>query len=192
MGQEYFLGNPEFRRLVRKRKLLFVLGWEFRDRACLFRHQDAVRDFFRPNDEHVENIDKLITTARTGVDVLVGIHIRQGDFATYQGGEFFYSIPQYYEIMQRLDKLFSQRRVRFLVCSMEPVHASSFPHLRVLCGTGHPIEDMYALARCDYLAGPPSTFSAWASFHGKVPWWPLMTADQYLSFQYLSHYWYSL
>ena len=31
------------------------------------------------------------------------------------------------------------------------------------------IEDLYALSLCDYILGPPSTFSMWASFYGKKP-----------------------
>ena len=31
------------------------------------------------------------------------------------------------------------------------------------------IEDVYALSQCDYILGPPSTFSMWASFIGDVP-----------------------
>ena len=31
------------------------------------------------------------------------------------------------------------------------------------------IEDLYALSICDYILGPPSTFSMWASFYGGVP-----------------------
>jgi hypothetical protein len=38
-----------------------------------------------------------------------------------------------------------------------------------LAGPGHFIEDLYALASCDYIIGPPSTFSQWASFYGNVP-----------------------
>jgi hypothetical protein len=41
--------------------------------------------------------------------------------------------------------------------------------MEYLAGTGHLIEDLYSLAQCDFLAGPPSTFTLWASFYGKVP-----------------------
>ncbi|MGQ0657567.1 MAG: hypothetical protein ACT4NU_05635 [Chromatiales bacterium] len=36
-------------------------------------------------------------------------------------------------------------------------------------GAGVPIEDLYALARRDLIAGPPSALTQWASFYGKVP-----------------------
>ena len=34
---------------------------------------------------------------------------------------------------------------------------------------GRAVEDQWMMSQCDYLMGPPSTFSAWASFMGKVP-----------------------
>ena len=33
-----------------------------------------------------------------------------------------------------------------------------------------PVEDMYSLSKCDYIIGPYSSFSAWASFYGEVPY----------------------
>ena len=42
---------------------------------------------------------------------------------------------------------------------------------------GTALEDLHALAGCDYLIGPPSTFGAWASFHGDVPRYTIMAAD---------------
>jgi len=48
----------------------------------------------------------------------------------------------------------------------------------VTFGTGDLIEDMYAFARCDYLIGPPSTFTLWASFYGCVPLNLIRSSDQ--------------
>jgi hypothetical protein len=31
------------------------------------------------------------------------------------------------------------------------------------------VGDLFALAECDYVLGPLSTFSQWASFHGNKP-----------------------
>jgi hypothetical protein len=31
------------------------------------------------------------------------------------------------------------------------------------------MSDLAAMAQCQYIVGPPSTFSMWASFYGKVP-----------------------
>ena len=44
-----------------------------------------------------------------------------------------------------------------------------FPELTVGFGTDSPVSDVCALARCDYIIGPKSTFSQWASFYGGKP-----------------------
>ena len=36
-------------------------------------------------------------------------------------------------------------------------------------GPGVAVLEMYALARCDLIVGPPSSFSGWASFMGNRP-----------------------
>jgi hypothetical protein len=60
--------------------------------------------------------------------------------------------------------------VAFLVCSNEPVAPLlSLEGLKVFEGPGTAIGDLYALAGCDKLMGPPSTFSLWASYWGGRP-----------------------
>jgi hypothetical protein len=51
----------------------------------------------------------------------------------------------------------------------------------VIPGPGHVVQDMYALARCDYLLGPPSTFTIWSSFYGRVPLCHVESPDQELA-----------
>jgi hypothetical protein len=40
--------------------------------------------------------------------------------------------------------------------------------------------DLHALARCDYIFGPQSTFTQWASFYGNKPLLLLKDADDRL------------
>jgi hypothetical protein len=39
----------------------------------------------------------------------------------------------------------------------------------IVIGPGDPAEDLFSLAACDYIMGPSSTFTIWASFYGDVP-----------------------
>lgn len=175
------LDGVEFQKLVTGRRLLCIQGWAFRTRRYLLPHADAIRQYFRPVPEREAAVERLISAARAGTDCLVGVHIRHGDYATFCGGKYFYPLHQYHEVMKQIERLLAPRRVRFLVCSNTSPPASAFSGRDVLMGTGHLVEDLYALARCDYLVGPPSTFSLWASFYGQVPLCYLETADQPLS-----------
>jgi hypothetical protein len=107
----------------------------------------------------------------------VGVHIRHGDYANFRDGKYFYTLPQYVDQMRILARLLAPRRIGFLVCSNVSQDSTHFGDLKVTMGPGHLLEDMYALAECDYLMGPPSTYTIWASFYGKVPLHSIEAAD---------------
>jgi hypothetical protein len=163
------LGSSEFLSLAKSRMFVMARGWQFRDEMNFARHADVIRHFFLPIPEITSNVDALIMKARADCDVLVGVHIRHGDYAQFLDGKYFYEAAEYTRLMEKIEKLFAGKRVRFLVCSNAPQNDSDFTNLSHNFGTGHPIEDMYAFARCDFLCGPPSTFTMWASFYGSVP-----------------------
>jgi hypothetical protein len=101
--------------------------------------------------------------------LLVGVHVRRTDYERFKDGRFFYSHAQYRDLMVSVEAIFPERDVTFLVCSDERVPSEAFAGLDVVRGPGQELEDLYALASCDLIIGPPSTYSAWASYYGEVP-----------------------
>lgn len=168
--------DAEFARLAR-RKIVFVGGWLFRMPGPLADSAPALRDYFRPLDESAQAAARSARSARDGCDVLMGVHVRHGDYRGYAGGRYFFTPEQYAALMARAASLFPAQRVGFLICSNESQPAAPFEGLRVTFGPGDLIEDLYALAACDFLLGPPSTFTWWASFYGGVPLCQIQAAD---------------
>jgi len=168
-SDDYLIDSPEFIRIREAARNLVVKGWTFRDEGNLARHAEEVRRFFQPVAAHAANVSRLMETARQGCDLLVGVHIRQGDYRTWQDGRYFYETGQYAEIMRNCLALADGRRIKFLVCSNAPQDETLFQGLPYLMGNDHPLEDLYSFARCDLLIGPPSTYTMWASFYGSVP-----------------------
>lgn len=161
------IGAPEFVARAR-RGLLFVQGWGFRDAASLERHADEVRSFLRPRDEALAAAERALVAAREPGAPLVGVHVRRGDYARFAGGRYHWDDATY----RRLIELVRERlpsEPSFLLCSDERVDAAAFAGLPAAFGPGDAVGDLHALAGCDYLLGPPSTFTAWASFYGGVP-----------------------
>lgn len=163
------LSSTEFLDIARRRRLVLLQGWRYRNEAVVRKHADAIRDYFQPLAEHRENVARAVKEARGDADVLVGVHIRHGDFAEYAGGKFFYTTSQYADMMRQMQSQLAPKKVRFLACSNAPQDMKEFGDLPVTMGPGHLLEDMYSLAGCDYIFGAPSTYTIWASFFGQVP-----------------------
>ncbi|MDO7852496.1 hypothetical protein [Hymenobacter convexus] len=163
---------------VRQRTVL-LHGWCFRDRPSFARHAGLIRRLFALVPPHRAAVAAVLARCRATADVLVGVHIRRGDYATFANGQYFYSPAVYAGQMRALQAQFAPgQRVEFLLCSDEDLDLADFAGLAVHRGSGHFVEDLYALAGCDYLLGPPSSYSMWASFYGEVPLCHLHQADQ--------------
>lgn len=171
------LGGDEFAALARDNRHVLAQGWKFRSNELMHKHADAIRSHFQILPEHQTNVDATVAKIRNQADVVVGVHIRHGDYKTFEGGKYFYSVEHYAKRMRQVTDQFSGQRVAFLVCSNAEMTPSDFAGLNVHYGTGHIVEDMYSFAQCDLLIGPPSTYTGWASFYGSVPRCELTSVD---------------
>ena len=148
---------------------MLLTGWQYRDEASVLKHVRAIRIHFTPRQAHLQRIDELESRVRATCDVLVGVHIRRGDYRHFMDGKWYYELGVFLELMSKIRRLFRDREVAFLICSDEPLASVAFSKFNAHFGPNHLIEDMYLLARCDYLIGPPSTYTKWASYYGDVP-----------------------
>jgi hypothetical protein len=156
---------------------LIVQGWSFRAFSSVESCRDRIRPLFRLRPEWQAKVDSY-RASLSPADITVGIHLRRGDYRTYLGGKYFYPLEVYEQCMRETVRLFPGKTLRFIVCSNEQAMPVAPAACALHAGPGHFIEDLYTLAACDYLIGPPSTFSQWASFYGSVPLCKLESSDQ--------------
>jgi hypothetical protein len=172
------LDGPEIQAQIRDARIVFAHGWWFRSPTdWIQRHAEKIRAYFQPTEEHARASREAVDCLRRDADIVVGVHIRQSDYRTWQGGKYFFPVSRYAGWMQELAAQFPDRKVTFFVCSDEPRTADEFPGLSVGLGAGSPVGDLYALAGCDYIFGPQSTFTQWASFYGNKPLFLLNDAN---------------
>jgi len=167
--KEYDLGSGDFAARLAGRRFLIAKGWKFRAREALWKWRDRVREVFRPNIDVMDRASRRVAEARGDAEVLIGVHVRRGDYAEWLGGRHFYDWEDYARWMGQAVALHPGKRVAFLVCSNE--NTDRLPVVegaRATPGPGGVAEDLYALAGCDLLMGPPSTFTLWASYWGGV------------------------
>jgi hypothetical protein len=182
--KRYELSDKYFLNLLERKKIIITYGWLFRDRDNFNKYLDILKKIFSPIEIHARNVDRLIQNCRSDQEknkLLIGVHIRRGDYQTFQGGKYYYENSVYLKYMTQIYEIFQQEQksVAFLLCSNETI-SEVFNQFEVYTGTGHLIEDLYCLAKCDYLMGPTSTYTSWASIYGNVPLCHLQTRDQVL------------
>lgn len=145
---------------------VYAAGYYFRDIENLFKHREAIVEFLKPIERHRQAVAAHLKQFRG--KRLVGIHIRHGDYAHYQGGRFFYSIDQYISFMQQVVDQ-SAEPVHFLIASNASISADAFSPFSVSLAPGDMVQDLFCLSECSLIIGPPSTYSLWASFQQLRP-----------------------
>lgn len=163
------LSDERFLNLVKNHRFLLIRGWRFRDPVNLRRHASEIREYFKPIKKIRNNVSELTEGIREKCDVLVGVHIRQGDYRNWRGGRYFYDVKKYVEIMKEIEKILPDNKVGYLICSDEEQDEEVFKETNFFFGSKHFVEELFSLAKCDYLVGSFSTFNQWASFYGSVP-----------------------
>lgn len=172
------LDTPSMRDAFRRHRLVLIKGWLFRDPAGVARHSEVLRQFFRPIEPLRTEADRVVAQCRQNGEVLVGVHVRHGDYQGFMGGRYFYPFDTYIALMRKVSQFVRPKIATFLVCSDEPQNSAQAADLTVTLSAMGPVQDLWALSRCDLMLGPPSTFSAWAAFLGSVPLWEIADPQQ--------------
>jgi hypothetical protein len=171
-----------------------VEGWYLRDYNIFLRHRDELKELFAFNEKVKRSVKKSLPPKAPGT-IRLGVHVRRGDYKTWMNGNYYYSDTEFIRVIQSFIDLFSENAVEIIVVSntkdvcKEQYKASIAPDIH-FC-SGNPGEDLYALSVCDYIMGPPSTFSLMASFYNDAPlYWIFdkskdLQKDSFKKFDYL-------
>ena len=188
-GFNFNLNDPAFIDEAKNKKLV-VEGWTFRDHPNLLKHSDSIRQFFTPVEKYRKEVAKEMEQIRAAADVVIAVHIRRGDYIRYNGGRWFYTDEVYADKMMQIQQQMKSKGKSciFFISSNDVINPNNFPtSLKIVAASRHFITDLYCMASCDGIIGPPSTFSQWASFYGKVPLSFIFTKDDVIQLREYKH-----
>ncbi len=148
----------------------FWSAWDDRGTAISPDTKRAMKQIFSPHKNIIEKVDSAFDSDNRGQDITIGVHIRRGDYKSWLNGRYYFSFEIYRDVCERIKSEFPGRKCRFFISSAEAVDPEIFPESEYFSlENGSSAEDLYALSKCDYIIGPPSTFSRWAAFYGDKP-----------------------
>jgi hypothetical protein len=165
------------RKMLRHRHIV-VSGWYARWYDLFLKYRDEICDLFTIDAQYTEHVRRKMQEAeKDGLSPLrLGVHIRRGDYAVWKDGIYCYTDEQYADVIRQFAAMKPDQSVEVYLSTNDPtVSAADYQRLvandrvRVHLLGGNAVEDLFMLSECDYLIGPPSTFSLVAAMYRDVP-----------------------
>ena len=153
-----------------KNAIVFTGGWNFRVPHLIEKHRDELIKKYSLKPEFYENNEfyKKIMKLKQGENVLIGIHIRRGDYKKWRGGKYYFEDDVYQKYINDFSQKLSEKTDKkqiFIIFSNGNTEFSDSENL--LVSKEEWFIDHHIMSMCDYLIGPLSTFTLWANYIGK-------------------------
>jgi hypothetical protein len=210
------------RKMLRHRHIV-VSGWNVRFYDLFLKYRSEIVELFRIDECYTQPVREKMNVndnvegqrpkakgqrllpqslrpvsldLRPKSQISLGVHIRRGDYATWQNGRYFFNDKVYANYINRFAAMHPDQTVDvFLSTNDAQVTAEHYqalcPKVRIHHLKGSAPEDLFMLSECDYLIGPPSTFSLVAAMYRDIPLYRMdsadadsMTADGFRLFDY--------
>ncbi len=210
------------RKMLRHRHIV-VSGWNVRFYDLFLKYRSEIVELFRIDECYTQPVREKMNVndnvegqrpkakgqrllpqslrpvsidLRPKSQISLGVHIRRGDYATWQDGRYFFNDKVYASYINRFAAMHPDQTVDvFLSTNDAQVTAEHYqalcPKVQIHHLKGSAPEDLFMLSECDYLIGPPSTFSLVAAMYRDIPLYRMdsadadsMTADGFRLFDY--------
>ncbi len=150
-------------------------GWWVRFYPEFLKHKSEIIDLFSFKPAIEQYVANYLKQHGAEYPVKIGMHIRRGDYARWQGGRYLFSDKQYIDIIKQIAHLQSQPMAIY-ICGNDPQldkeafrNALKSEKVAIFFPDGNPGQDLCLLSHCDLLVGPPSTFTLTAALYHDTP-----------------------
>ncbi len=157
--------------LEQKEKDIYLDGWLFRNPSGIEKYRNEIIKYFRPRKDIEEIVNRKIKELRGRYESIVGVHIRQGDYKTWRGGAYFIEQKRVREIIDEYISVFKIdiNKTCFVIASDGQIDTEIFGELNIFVSKENAVVDIFLLASSDTIIGSDSTFGAFASYYGNIP-----------------------
>ena len=190
-------------RKMLRHKYIVVSGWNVRFYDLFLKYRKEICELFTLDEQYTAPVKEKMDEARRSLHALrlvemtkggglssevetsltLGVHIRRGDYAQWQNGQYYFDDAVYAAHINRFAELHPDQTIHVFLSTNDPsVSAEAYqqacPKVVIHHFKGSAPEDLFMLSECDYLIGPPSTFSLVAAMYRDIPLYRMDTADE--------------
>ena len=184
------MGTAEAEQVMLSKKHVAVVGWEARWYDLFLKYKQEILELFAFKDYVAKACAPILAEATKG-SCRLGVHIRRGDYAIWNDGKYFFSD----EVFLKLIKEFVTQHpdTSVFICGNDTSldkgrYQKELKGTHVIFPKGNAAEDLYVLSECNYLIGPPSTFSLTASMYHDTPLYWIKDAEAPLTESSFGHF----
>ena len=181
--KRYDCDKEALEQIMLRHKHIVVSGWFVRYYDLFLKYRQEICDLFEIDKQYTEPVKKKMMEAEGNDNILrLGVHIRRGDYAKWEYGKYYYSDEVYANHINRFATLHKDDNFHVYLSTNDPsVNAENYqklcPEVKIHLLEGCAPEDLFMLSECNYLIGPPSTFSLVAAMYKDIPLYRMDTSD---------------
>jgi hypothetical protein len=176
-------------RMMLRHRHIVVSGWFVRYYDLFLKYRQEICDLFTLDEQYTTPVKAKMQEAESISlqpsalsHLRLGIHIRRGDYATWNYGKYCYDDETYARHINRFAELHPDKEIHVYLSTndatvTEGKYQELCPQVHIHHLQGSAPEDLFMLSECDYLIGPPSTFSLVAAMYRDIPLYRMDTAD---------------
>ena len=180
--KRYDCDKEALEQIMLRHKHIVVSGWFVRYYDLFLKYRDEIIDLFTIDPQYTEPVKKKMNSWN---GIRLGVHIRRGDYAVWKDGIYCYEDAVYADFIGKFSALMPEKEIDVFLSTNDPqVSIGKFQELlsntkgiRLHLLGGNAVEDLFMLSECDYIIGPPSTYSRVAALYRNIP---LCRMDQVL------------
>lgn len=150
---------------------LYFYGWLFRNPRGIEKFSKELHGLFKPNAEIHTRIENIIKPLQSQYKQIVGVHIRQSDYASFKKGAFVISEERVRDIINEYmhTQEINPLHTLFLIASDGPINQDIFKGLNIYVSKENSVTDLFLLSQTNIILGSDSSFGAFAAWYGNIP-----------------------
>ncbi|MEK7621563.1 MAG: alpha-1,2-fucosyltransferase [Patescibacteria group bacterium] len=165
------LSGQHFLKTEKENKVFYFEGWLFRNPGGIKKYRDAIIHYFIPRESIRYKVKSVIVPLRKRFNHIVGVHLRQEDYATFKNGQYALEHSRMFEVLKEYLKETKKGETEtvFVVTSDGDININDFPGLNIFHARGNAAQDLFTLAATDIVIGSDSSFGNLAAYFGNIP-----------------------
>jgi hypothetical protein len=150
---------------------LYFSGWLFRNPTGLEKYRDKLIAAFSPKAAVQQKVKDIISRLKQKKKVLIGVHIRQGDYKVFKDGRYLISAKRMREVLDEYiaTQDLHPNDIALLITSDGAIDLSIFAGFETYHSQENAVTDLFLLSCTDTIIGSNSSFGNFAAWYGNVP-----------------------